>query len=47
MGKALIEMPTKRWFAGIEPISDRLRDETRILTFRHMLEKQCPGRADA
>ncbi len=28
-----------RRFAGIELISDRIPDETTILTFRHLLEK--------
>ena len=36
---ALIEVPTMRRFAGIELISDRIPDETTILTFRHLLEK--------
>jgi IS5 family transposase len=39
MEKALIEVPTMRLFAGIELISDRIPDETTILTFRHLLEK--------
>ena len=37
--QALIEVPTMRRFAGIELISDRIPDETTILTFRHLLEK--------
>jgi len=37
--EALIEVPTMRRFAGIELISDRIPDETTILTFRHLLEK--------
>ncbi len=36
---ALIEVPTMRRFAGIELISDRIPDETTILTFHHLLEK--------
>ena len=36
---ALIEVPTMRRFAGIELISDRIPDETTILSFRHLLEK--------
>ena len=39
MEDALIEVPTMRRFAGIELISDRITDETTILTFRHLLEK--------
>ena len=34
MEEALIEVPTMRRFAGIELISDRIPDETTILTFR-------------
>ena len=37
--EALIEVSTMRRFAGIELISDRIPDETTILTFRHLLEK--------
>ncbi|MCX5939343.1 MAG: transposase [Cyanobium sp. LacPavin_0920_WC12_MAG_62_9] len=39
MEEALIEVPTMRRFAGIELISDRIPDETMILTFHHLLEK--------
>ena len=39
MELALIEIPTIRRFAGIELISDRIPDETMILSFRHLLEK--------
>jgi IS5 family transposase len=39
MEEALIEVPTMRRFAGIELISDRIPDETTILSFRHLLEK--------
>ena len=39
MEEALIEVPTMRRFTGIELISDRIPDETTILTFRHLLEK--------
>jgi IS5 family transposase len=39
MQEALIEVPTMRRFAGIDLISDRIPDETTILTFRHLLEK--------
>ena len=38
--EALIKVPTMRRFAGIELISDRITDETTILSFRHLLEKQ-------
>jgi len=38
MEDALIEVPTMRRFAGIDLISDRIPDETTILTFRHLLE---------
>ncbi len=43
MEEALIEVPTMRRFAGIELISDRILDETTILTFRHLLEKHGLG----
>ena len=43
MEEALIETPTMRRFAGIELISDRIPDETTILTFRHLLEKHGLG----
>jgi len=43
MEEALIEVPTMRRFAGIELISDRIPDETTILTFRHLLEKHTLG----
>ena len=39
MEEALIEVPTMRLFAGIALISDRIPDETTILSFRHLLEK--------
>jgi len=39
MEETLIEVPTMSRFAGIELISDRVPDETTILTFRHLLEK--------
>jgi transposase, IS5 family len=41
--EALIEVPTMRRFTGIELISDRIPDETTILTFRHLLEKHGLG----
>jgi len=44
MEEALIEVPTMRRFAGIELISDRIPDETTILTFRHLLEKHDLGK---
>ena len=37
MDEALIEVPTMRRFAGIDLITDRIPDETTILTFRHLL----------
>ena len=43
MEEALIEVPTMRRFAGIDLISDRIPDETTILTFRHLLEKHGLG----
>jgi IS5 family transposase len=43
MEEALVEVPTMRRFAGIELISDRIPDETTILTFRHLLEKHGLG----
>jgi IS5 family transposase len=43
MEEALIEVPTMRGLAGIELISDRIHDETTILTFRHLLEKHGLG----
>ena len=39
MKEALIEVSTMRRFAGIDLISDRIPDETTILTFRHLLEQ--------
>jgi len=39
MEDALIEVGTIRRFAGIDLISDRIPDETTILSFRHLLEK--------
>jgi IS5 family transposase len=44
MEDALIEVPTMRRFAGIDMISDRIPNETTILTFRHLLEKHDLGR---
>ena len=43
MEDALIEVPTMRRFAGIDMITDRIPDETTILTFRHLLEKHRLG----
>jgi IS5 family transposase len=43
MEEALIKVPTMRRFVGIELISDRIPDETTILTFRHLLEKHVLG----
>ncbi len=43
MEEALIEVPTMRRFAGIDWITDRIPDETTILSFRHLLEKHDLG----
>ena len=43
MEDALIEVATIRRFAGIDLISDRIPDETTILSFRHLLEKHDLG----
>ena len=43
MEEALIEVPNKRRFAGIELISDRIPDETTILSFRNLLKKHGLG----
>ena len=43
MEEALIEMSTMGRFARIDLISDRIQDETTILTFRHLLETHCLG----
>jgi len=43
MEEALIEVPTLRRFAGIGLTSDRIPDETTILTFRYLLEKHNLG----
>ena len=39
MEEAMIELPIMRFFAGIDLISDRIPDETTILTFLHLLEQ--------
>jgi IS5 family transposase len=44
MEDALIEVPTMRRFVGINLISDRILDETTILSFRHLLEKHDLGK---
>jgi IS5 family transposase len=44
MEDALIEVPTMRRFAGINLISDRIPDETTILSFRHLSEKHDLGK---
>jgi IS5 family transposase len=44
MEDALIEVPTMRCFAGIELISDKIPDETTILSIRHLLEKNNLGK---
>jgi len=43
MEDALIEVATIRRFADIDLISDRIPDETTILSFRHLLEKHDLG----
>ena len=43
MEEAPIEVLNMRLFAGIELISDRIPDETTILTSRHLLEKHDLG----
>ena len=43
MEDALIEVATMRRFAGIALITDRIRDETTILAFRHLLEQHDLG----
>jgi IS5 family transposase len=43
MEEALMEVPTMRRFAGIELIIGRIPDETTILIFRHLLEKNGLG----
>jgi len=43
MEDALIEVGTIRRFAGIDLISDRIPDETTILSFRHLLENHDLG----
>jgi transposase, IS5 family len=42
--EALIEVSTMRRFAGIDMISDRIPEETKILAFRHLLKKHDPGK---
>jgi IS5 family transposase len=44
MEDALIEVATIRRFAGIDLISDRIPDETTILAFRHLIEKNKLGK---
>lgn len=43
MEAALIEVPTMRRFMRVDLISDRILDETTILTFRHLLGKHGLG----
>ncbi len=43
MEEALIEVTIMRRFTAIDLISDRIPDETTILTFRHLLEKHGLG----
>jgi IS5 family transposase len=44
MEEALVEVPTMRRFARIVLISDRISDETTILSFRHLLKKHDLGK---
>ena len=44
MEDALIEVPTLQRFAEIDLISDKIPDETTILSFRHLLEKNKLGK---
>jgi len=44
MEDALFEVPTMRRFAGVELISDKIPDETTILSIRHLLEKNNLGK---
>jgi hypothetical protein len=39
MEEALLGLATKRRFAGIDPITDCIPDETTIMTFRHLLKE--------
>jgi IS5 family transposase len=43
MEEALIDVSAMRRFAGIDLVSHRIPDETTILAFRHLLEKQKLG----
>lgn len=43
MEDILIEVPTMRRFAGIDMMSDRILDESTILTFNHLLENHALG----
>jgi IS5 family transposase len=43
MEEVLIKVLTMRRFTGIDLITDRISDETTILTFRHLLEKHGLG----
>ncbi len=47
MEDALIEVPTMRRFAGIDLISDRIPDETTILTFPGLIQSVSKGLAPA
>ncbi len=44
MADALIEVPTMRRFAGIDLISERIPEETTILSFRPLLETHDLGK---
>ena len=44
MEDAMIKVPAMRRFAGIDIVSDRIHAETKILSFRHLLEKHSLGK---
>jgi len=44
MEDALIEVPTTWRFAGIDVVSERIPDATKIPAFRHLLEKHNLGK---
>jgi IS5 family transposase len=44
MEDALIEVPAMLRFTGINLISERIPDETKFLSFRHLLEKHDLGK---
>jgi IS5 family transposase len=44
--EVVIQIPTMRCFVGIELITERIPDETTILTSRHLLEMHGLGELD-